>query len=69
MVNDLFLEFGAIHSQHFSILSNEIRAAIKDDYLSDDEAARLMKKINDLRDNDNKKLDDLVELVKGNIKK
>lgn len=69
MVNDLFLEFGAIHSQHFSILSNEIRAAIKDDYLSDEEADRLLKKIEDLRVNDNQKLDDLVRLVMGNMKK
>lgn len=69
MVNDLFLEFGSIHSQRYSILSNEIRASIKNDVIDDEEADRLLKKIQDLRDNDNARLDSLVELVKGNVRR
>lgn len=69
MVNDLFLEFGSIHSQHYSMLSNEIRQAIKDNSLSDEEAERLLLKIKNLRINDNTNLDYLEDMVKGNLRK
>lgn len=65
MLNDLFLEFTSISSQHISILANEIRKDIKDDKLDDNERIKLLGKLYDMRDNVNSRFDALEKIIRG----
>jgi len=65
MLNDLFLEFTSISTQHVSILANEIRKTIMDGRLTPDERIRLKKKVNDMQENYTAKIVELRALIKG----
>jgi len=65
MLNDLFLEFTSISSQHVSILANEIRKDISDNKIDETERTKLLGKLYDMRDNVNEKFNELEGLIKG----
>src|SRR5574338_1368380 len=54
LINDHFLEFTSITTQQISILSNQIKKAVSDHDLNDDERLRLMNLTKNLRASSNK---------------
>lgn len=68
MISDLFLEFNSIDSQFISILSKEIRRYLQDNILTDDEAEKLLARCQNYQDDFNSKMNQLKELIKGNVK-
>lgn len=62
-LGDLTLEFTSLISQEISILTNEVRKAIKDGKVDEPEKERLVNKIKQMRENINMELNELQDLI------